>query len=50
MVMGGEGVGVNGGNSTGNKKHNWQIQKRQREAKNSMGNVEAKEHIYDPWT
>ena len=30
---------------TGNKKHNWQVQNRQGEVKNSIGNVEAKELI-----
>ena len=36
----------NGGKSTGNKKHKWQVQNRQDEVKNSIGNVEAKELIY----
>ena len=36
---------VNGGNSTGNKKHNWQVHNRQGEIKNSIGNGEAKELI-----
>ena len=30
---------------TGNKKHKWQVQNRQGEVKNSIGNVEAKELI-----
>ena len=33
------------GKGTGNKKHKWQVQNRQGEVKNSMGNVEAKELI-----
>ena len=37
--------GENGGKGTGNKKHNWQVQNRQGEVKNSMGNGEAKELI-----
>ena len=36
-------VGQNGGKGTGNKKHKWQVQNRQGEVKNSMGNGEAKE-------
>ena len=32
----------NGGKHTGNKKHKWQVQKRQGEVKYSVGNVEAK--------
>ena len=32
-----------GGKGTGNKKHNWQIQNRHWEVKNSIGNGEAKE-------
>ena len=35
-----------GGKGTGNKQHKWQIQNRQGEVKNSMGNGEAKELIY----
>ena len=35
----------NGGKGTGNKKHKWQVQNRQGEGKNRIGNVEAKEHI-----
>ena len=34
-----------GGKGTGNKKHNWQVQNRQGEVKNSIGNKEAKELI-----
>ena len=37
--------GVHGGTGTGNKKHKWQVQNRQGEVKNSMGNREAKELI-----
>ena len=35
----------NGGKGTGNKKPHWQVQNRQGEVKNSMGNGEAKEPI-----
>ena len=42
--QGGRG-GYNVGDSTGNKKHKWQVQNRQMEIKNSMGNGEAKELI-----
>ena len=38
--------GGNGGEGTGNKKHKWQVQNRQGEVKNSMGNGEAKELTY----
>ena len=31
------------GKGAGNKQHKWQVQNRQRKAKNSMGNGEAKE-------
>ena len=41
---GGEG-GENVGKGSGNKKHNWQVENRQGEVKNSIGNVEAKEFI-----
>ena len=34
------------GKGTGNKKQKWQVQNRQGEGKNSIGNVEAKELIY----
>ena len=38
--------GVGGwGKGTGNKKHKWQVQNRQGEVKNSMGNGEAKELV-----
>ena len=35
------------GKGTENKQHKWQVEDRQGEVKNSIGNVEAKEHIYD---
>ena len=38
--LGGE---ENGRKGTGNKKHNWQIENRQEEVKNSTGNGEVKE-------
>ena len=41
----GGGGGEWGREGTGNKKHNWQVQNRQWEVKNSIGNVEAKELI-----
>ena len=41
-VISGEG---DEGKDTGNKKHKWQVQNRQEEVKNSIGNVEAKEFI-----
>ena len=34
------------GAGTGNKKHNLQVQNRQQELKNSIGNGEVKEHIH----
>ena len=37
--------GKNGGNGTGNKKYKWQVENRQGEVKNSIGNGEAKELI-----
>ena len=40
-----EGGGGEWGKCTGNKKHNWQIQNRQEEVKNGIGNGEAKELI-----
>ena len=46
----GIGRGIIGGKGTGNKKHKWQVQNRQGEVENSIGNVEAKKLIYDPWT
>ena len=39
------GRGGIGGKGIGNKKHNWQVQNRQGEVKNRMGNGEAKEFI-----
>ena len=46
--------GGNGGKGTGNKKHKWKVQNRQREVKNSVGSVEAKEltcrtHGHELW-
>ena len=38
--------GEKGRKGTGNKKHKWQVQNRQGEVKNSMGNGEAKELAY----
>ena len=38
-------MGGNGGNGTGNKKHNWWAHNRQGEVKNSIGNREVKELI-----
>ena len=38
-----DGEGEKGGKGTGNKKHKWQVENRQGEVKNSMGNTEAKE-------
>ena len=35
-----------GRKGTGNKKHKWQVQNRQGEVKNSIGNVQAKELIH----
>ena len=37
-VMSGEGVKGEKGKGTGNKKHKWQVQNREGEVKNSMGN------------
>ena len=37
----GKGRGENGGTGTGNKKRKWQVQNRQGEVKNSIGNGEA---------
>ena len=39
------GSGQNRGKDTGNKKHKWQVQNRQGEGKNSIGNGEGKELI-----
>ena len=41
----GRGKEENGGKGTGNKKHNWQVQNRRGEGKNSIGNREANELI-----
>ena len=40
--------GNNRGKGTGNKKYKWQVENRQAEGKNSMGNGEAKELICRP--
>ena len=40
------GAGVNGVKGTRNKKHNWQVQNRQGEVKNRIGNGEGKELVY----
>ena len=40
----------NGEKGTRNKKHYWQVENRQGEIKKSVGNGEAKEHMYNPWT
>ena len=41
----GEGEKEKGGIGAGNKQHIWQVENRQGEVKNSIGNVEAKELI-----
>ena len=41
-----EGDGENRGKGAGIKKHNWQVQNRQGNVKNSTGNGEAKELAY----
>ena len=41
----GKGKGENRGKGTGIKKHNWQVQNKQGEVKNSIGNGEAQELI-----
>ena len=38
-------ISADGGKGTGNKKHTWQVQNRQEEVRNSMGNRKAKELI-----
>ena len=40
--------GLSAGKDTGNKKHKWQVQNRQRDIKNSIGNEEAKGLICMP--
>ena len=42
-VIKGERVGGQWGKGTENKQHKWQVENRQGEVKNSIGNVEAKE-------
>ena len=44
-VISGEEEDRNGRKGTGNKKHKWQVENRQGEVKNNIGNVEAKELI-----
>ena len=44
-ILVGKKRGENGGKGTGNKKHKWQVQNRQGEVKNSIGNKEVKELI-----
>ena len=43
--MKGYEYGKSGGNGTGNKQHKLQVENRQGEVKNSIGNTEAKELI-----
>ena len=42
-VISGEGVGREWGKGTRNKKHKWEVQNRQEEVKNSVGNGKVKE-------
>ena len=44
-VINGEWEEESGGKGTENKQHKWQVENRQGEGKNSIGNVEAKELI-----
>ena len=44
-VISREGEGKRGGKDTGNKQHKWQVQKRQGEIQNSVGDGEAQELI-----
>ena len=44
-LLAGRGKGENGGKGTGIRKHNWQVQNRQGDVKNSILNGEAKELI-----
>ena len=45
----GKGREENGGKDTGNKKHKWQVQNRQGEVKNSIGNSRSQRtYVYDP--
>ena len=41
----GTGKGEEAGKGTGSKKHKWQVENRQGEVKNDIGNVEVKELI-----
>ena len=45
-VINGEREEENEGEGTGNKKHNWQVQNRQGQVKNSIRNREAKELVF----
>ena len=45
MLSAGRGKEENGGKGTGIKKHSWQLQNRQGNVKDSIGNEEAKECI-----
>ena len=45
-VISGAVGGERGGKGTENKQHKWQVENKQGEVKNSIGNVEAKELIY----
>ena len=38
--------GMGGGKGTENNQHKWQVENRQGEVKNSIGNVEAKDLMY----
>ena len=44
-VISGEGEGEKGAIGMGNKQNKWQVENRQEEVKNSIGNVEAKQFI-----
>ena len=44
-VISGEVGGGGRGKGTENKQHKWQVENRQGEGKNSIGNVEAKELV-----
>ena len=46
MAISGGVAGERGGKGTENKQHKWQVENRQGEVKNSIGNGEAKELIY----
>ena len=44
-LLTGEWEGQRGGKGTKNKQHKWQVENRQGQGKNSIGNIEAKELI-----